>query len=299
MPPSPAGARSRPCTLPRLCAENVWSHLQLPALLRMPVQASHHSPAWAAYISRPLWCRYHSPPSSSSVPYEAEDHTALLDCPTTFLAYLCRLLARLAPKLSLGWTQVGMLRCGLFRSSLLSSAYDAHAGPLPVCLPSPLSKLKSRPGPNSRGLLSLHMRTLILILCVQPSCAGLWTEASGQKRGLQPTPPRLREVQITSDLLASAPKPGGFPTKNRPMLNVYYTRSAKRAYQRACNRAVQQGQTRYRGRLLTSAQIPAARRGTQPVSTSNIPARKLSHPNTGGVQLFTWNSGGLGGRSVR
>ena len=157
---------------------------------------------------------------------------------------------------------------------------------------SPATHSTSRLGPNSQGPLALHMRLLVLLICLQPSCAGQWTEARVATHAAEVAG---GAHHVTSNLLASAPKPGGFPTRNRPMLNACYTRAAKRAYQRACNRAVRQGQTRYRGRLLTSAQVPAARRSTQPFATPNAPTRRPGHHQTGGVQLFTSNSGGLGG----
>ena len=176
------------------------------------------------------------------------------------------------------------------QSAVSNTPWSPGAQALPQA--SPTVHSTSRLGPNSQGPLALHMRMLILLICLQPSCAGVWTEARVATHAAEVAG---GANPVTSYLLASALKPGGFPTKNRPMLNVCYTRSAKRAYQRACNRAVQQGQTRYRGRLLTSAQIPEARRRGLPVNTSNIPARKPNHPPAGGVQLFTWNSGGLGG----
>ena len=120
--------------------------------------------------------------------------------------------------------------------------------------------LKSRLGPKSQGLLSLYLRVLLLFLSIHTARAGQQPEARVA------TPAAVVAggdgASISTPLSALSSKPGGFPITTRPALNVTQTRSAKRAYQRACNRAIRFGQTRYRGRTLLASQVPQANRHT-------------------------------------
>ena len=156
---------------------------------------------------------------------------------------------------------------------------------------SPSIPTRSRPGPNSRGLLVSRTQQLILLLCLHPACAGLRAEA---RVAAYATEAAGGIHSCFTGLPASMPKQGGFPTpvKTRPPLNAPPTRSAKRAFKRACLRATRFGHTQYRGRTFTSAQVPENRRQAGP-----HPCTRKPHPKAepAGLTVFSWNAGGLGG----
>ena len=156
---------------------------------------------------------------------------------------------------------------------------------------SPTLPKYSRPGPNSRGSLALRMQKLIILLCLHPACAGSRAEA---RVAAYATEAAGGIHSCFTDLPASMPKQGGFPThvKTRPPLNAPNTRSAKRAFKRACSRATRFGHTQYRGRTFTSAQVPESRR-----QAGLHPCTRRPRPKTepAGLTVFSWNAGGLGG----
>ena len=97
----------------------------------------------------------------------------------------------------------------------------------------------------------------------------------------------------STNLPASAPKPGGFPSTTRPPLNAPQKRSAKRAFQRACHRAAHFGHTKYKGRTLLATQIPPDQSRPRPqLRGSHQPGRART---SAGIHVMTWNAGGLGG----
>ena len=174
--------------------------------------------------------------------------------------------------------------------NLASCSSSLHPGPTKVSA-CPLATTQSRPGPKSRGLSNRCMQYLILLLCLQPACAGSQAEA---RVAVHATRTAGGICSVASCLPASMPKPGGFPTsvKTRQPLNVPNKRSAKRAFQRACNRATRYGHTQYRGRTFTSAQVPSDRRQAVPLPCFT---RARKHTSPEGLTVLSWNAGGLGG----
>ena len=164
------------------------------------------------------------------------------------------------------------------------------AGPVQISA-SPSTPTYSRPGPNSRGSLVSCMQQLIILVCLHPACAGSRAEA---RVAAHATEAAGGIHSCLTCLPASMPKQGGFPTpvKTRLPLNVPNTRSAKRAFKRACLRATRFGHTQYRGRTFTSAQVPEDRRqaGLRPCTRKPRP-----RPEPAGLAVFSWNAGGLGG----
>ena len=148
--------------------------------------------------------------------------------------------------------------------------------------------------PSPQGLLSLYLRVLLLFLSIHTARAGQQPEARVA------TPAAVVAggdgASISTPLSALSSKPGGFPITTRPSLNVTQTRSAKRAYQRACNRAIRFGQTRYRGRTLLASQVPQANRHTALTSITKTTTHAPRPDKAAkGIQILTWNAGGLGG----
>ena len=171
-----------------------------------------------------------------------------------------------------------------------SRSRSLTAGPLQISA-SPSTPTCSRPGPNSRGSLVSCMQQLIILVCLHPACAGSRAEA---RVAAHATEAAGGIHSCFTSLPASMPKQGGFPTpvKTRPPLNVPNTRSATRAFKRACLRATRFGHTQYRGRTFTSAQVPEDRRqaGFHPCTRKPRP-----RPEPAGLTVFSWNAGGLGG----
>ena len=285
-----------PETLPSLCAENVRLSLQLSALLstlwrcvgcaalafslllsvlacmhqhlcppyryRCPACSAPRVPvareAWSVCLWRSLW----------STPCLAHRHS--WDVSPCLQALDTALLA--------------------FSLSVASFSPRLHPGPATDSA-SPFATTKSRPGPNSRGLSTRRMQHLIILLCLHQACAGSQAEARVAAHATGTAGGTCLNAHC---LPASMPKPGGFPASvnTRQPLNVPNTRSAKRAFQRACNRATRYGHTQYRGRTLTSAQVPPDRRQATPQLRFT---RVRKHASPEGLTVFSWNAGGLGG----
>ena len=179
---------------------------------------------------------------------------------------------------------------GVACSNVEFCSSSLRPGPVQVSA-CPLTATQSRPGPKSRGLSNRCMHYLILLLCLQPACAGSQAEA---RVAAHATRAAGGICSFASCLPASMPKPGGFPTsvKTRQPLNVPNKRSAKRAFQRACNRATRYGHTQYRGRTFTSAQVPLDRRQAKPTPCFS---KTRKHTSPEGITVLSWNAGGLGG----
>ena len=155
---------------------------------------------------------------------------------------------------------------------------------------SPSNTTCSRPGPNSRGSPVCRMQQLIILICLHPACAGSRAEA---RVAAHATEAAGGTMLSSTDLPASMPKLGGFPTTTRPPPTAPVRRCAKRAFRRACHRAVLFGRTKYKGRDLLASEIPQDQRRPCPVSRDpHKPSQ--SRPSTG-IQVMTWNAGGLGG----
>ena len=182
-------------------------------------------------------------------------------------------------------------------ASLALWSYAVPASPsrcntagLPPISASPSLPTCSRPGPNSRGSLVCRMQPLIILICLHPACAGSRAEA---RVAAHATEAAGGTMLSSSDLPASMPKLGGFPTTTRPPPTASMRRCAKRAFRRACHRAVLFGRTKYKGRDLLASEIPSDQRRPCPASRdSHKPGQ--SRPSTG-IQVMTWNAGGLGG----
>ena len=284
-----------PATLPSMCAENVRLSLQLPALLSTLCWCVGCATLALGLLLKVLACmhqhlglthRYRCPACPASrVPVAREAWSGCLWSPLWSTPCLAHRLGEEVPP-GLQALDTVLL---VVHSSVASFSPSLHPGPDKAARP--FTTAKSRPGPKSRGLSIRCMQHLIILLCLHPACAGSQAEArvaahaTRAAGGICPTVPCLP---------ASMPKPGGFPTsvKTRQPLNVPNTRSAKRAFQRACNRATRYGHTQYRGRTFTSAQVPLDRR--QAVPTPCFPrARKHTPPE--GLTVLSWNAGGLGG----
>ena len=150
---------------------------------------------------------------------------------------------------------------------------------------------KSRPGPKSRGPSTMLCRALLLLLHSQSAAAVLRTEArvaalvTGAAEDAAPRrPPDAR-----------ASKPGDLPQVSRLSQHGLVNRSVKRAYLRACRRALQQGHTRYRGRTLTAQEVPSQYACMEPHRIIPRPACQATAQALRGLHIFCWNSGGLGG----
>ena len=286
----------RPATLPSMCAENVRLSLPLPAPLSVLCWCVGCATLALRLLPKVLACmhhhlelthRYRCPAGPASrVPVAHEARTDCLWCPLWYIPCLAHRLGEEVPP-GLQALDTALL---VAHSSVASSFPGLYPGPEKASA-RPFATTKSRPGPKSRGLSIRCMQHLIILLCLHPACAGSQAEArvaahaTRAAGGVCPTVPCLP---------ASMPKLGGFPTsvKTRQPLNVPNTRSAKRAFQRACNRATRYGHTQYRGRTFTSAQVPLDRR--QAVPTPCFPrARKRTPPE--GLTVLSWNAGGLGG----
>ncbi|CAE7227790.1 unnamed protein product [Symbiodinium sp. CCMP2592] len=154
------------------------------------------------------------------------------------------------------------------------------------------SRTLCRPGPKSRGLLSLYLRGILLLTSLQSARAGQQPEARVATLAAEVA----GGATLSHNLPASSPKPGGFPATTRPALTMPYSRSAKRAYQRACNRAINFGHTRYRGRTLLASQVPAELRPVGPSGNRHAHPRPRPSPcsQDSGLHIMSWNAGGLG-----
>ena len=77
-----------------------------------------------------------------------------------------------------------------------------------------------------------------------------------------------------------------------PNPNQVHTRCVKRSFKRACARALTQGTTMYRGRVLRAREIPPSLQCSRPSQPNRSPVRQARHR---GLRIFCWNAGGLGG----
>ena len=145
----------------------------------------------------------------------------------------------------------------------------------------------SRLGPNSQGLTVLHLLFLFFVVLIQPACAGSGAEArvavpaAGTAGGASTLP-----------YTHLAPKPGSLPNTMCPTPKQAHTRCVKRSFKRACARAVHQGTTLYRGRVLRASEVPSSLQ----FSRSSQPRRSpVNQTPQRGLRIFCWNAGGLGG----
>ena len=145
---------------------------------------------------------------------------------------------------------------------------------------------KSRLGPKSRG-----PHKCLLLLCLlhyqiqQAAAVGL------EARVVNPATGFAEGETILRPLSNSAPKPSGIPSQS-PMPRAPVSRYVKRSYKRACQRALTQGRTTYRGRLLEAHQVPDSFRSTPHIQAQ---PRKAPPAMRQGLHVFCWNAGGLGG----
>ena len=145
---------------------------------------------------------------------------------------------------------------------------------------------KSRLGPKSRG-----PHKCLLLLCLlhyqiqQAAAVGL------EARVVNPATGFAEGETILRPLSNSAPKPSGIPSQS-PMPRAPVSRYVKRSYKRACQRALTQGRTTYRGRLLEAHQVPDSLRSTPHIQAQ---PRKAPPAMRQGLHVFCWNAGGLGG----
>ena len=120
-----------------------------------------------------------------------------------------------------------------------------------ACQPASSTSIQRRSGPKSRGsrvCLLLHL----LLLCHQLQPV---TAAGSEARVVNPTAGFTEGVSALRPISDSAPKPSGIPPSS-PMPSQAVSRYVKRSYRRACQRALRQGSTTYRGRLLEARQVP-------------------------------------------
>ena len=153
--------------------------------------------------------------------------------------------------------------------------------------PASLTSIQRRSGPKSRGsrvYLLLHL----LLLCHQLQPV---TAAGSEARVVNPTTGFTEGVSALRPISDSAPKPSGVPPSS-PMPSQAVSRYVKRSYRRACQRALRQGSTTYRGRLLEARQVPHHLRSP---SSASIPQRPAPPAVRQGLRVFCWNAGGLGG----
>ena len=115
----------------------------------------------------------------------------------------------------------------------------------------------------------------------------LVTAAGSEARVVNPTTGFTEGVSALRPISDSAPKPSGVPPSS-PMPS----QDVKRSYRRACQRALRQGYTTYRGRLLEARQVPCQLRSSSSVS---LPQRPAPPTVRQGLRVFCWNAGGLGG----
>ncbi|CAE7783692.1 unnamed protein product [Symbiodinium sp. CCMP2592] len=119
-----------------------------------------------------------------------------------------------------------------------------------------------------------------------PVCAAVGSEA----RVAAPVTRAAGGASTTLPPLASAPKPSDLPNSHG-LSSRDYSRCVKRAFHRACNRALQQGSTRYRGRTLRAQDVPSQFR----VPQVGLQARpSFRQDRIRGLRVLSWNSGGLG-----
>ena len=150
---------------------------------------------------------------------------------------------------------------------------------------------KSRPGPKSRGPSTMLCRALLLLLHSQSAVAVLRTEA----RVAALVTGAAEDASPRRSPDARASKPGDLPQVSRLSQHGLVNRSVKRAYLRACRRALQQGHTRYRGRTLTAQEVPPQSACMEPHRIIPRPACQAAAQAQRGLHIFCWNSGGLGG----
>ena len=120
-----------------------------------------------------------------------------------------------------------------------------------ACQPASSTSIQRRSGPKSRGsrvCLLLHL----LLLCHQLQPV---TAAGSEARVVNPTAGFTEGVSALRPISDSAPKPSGIPPSS-PTPSQAVSRYVKRSYRRACQRALRQGSTTYRGRLLEARQVP-------------------------------------------
>ena len=175
----------------------------------------------------------------------------------------------------------------------------SHSRLLPLLCPTSLSgcsltltahsselTTKSRLGPKSR-----KPHKCLLLLCLlhyqiqQAAAVGLEARVVNPATGFAEGETALRP------LFNSAPKPSGIPSQS-PMPRAPVSRYVKRSYKRACQRALTQGRTTYRGRLLEAHQVPDSLRSTPQMQ---VQPRKALPAMRQGLHVFCWNAGGLGG----
>ena len=281
-------------TLPKLGKKRSWAVRACLALtvVARPVDSQPH--LGTAGTCKPLlrFCRY-----ICAVDLEHALQASLIL--TVGCAFIVRLLLSLVPAIC---HEPPRLRpdVKLCTSAAYSSAFvraprshiaDSTALPCPgqqashQASPSPQST--SRLGPNSQGPNALHLLFLIFCMLIQPACAGSGAEArvvvpaAGTAGGASTLPHNHL-----------APKPGSLPSTISPTPNSAHTRCVKRSFKRACARAVNQGTTLYRGKVLRASEVPSSLQYTRSPQSRRSP---VTQAPSRGLRIFCWNAGGLGG----
>ena len=141
----------------------------------------------------------------------------------------------------------------------------------------------SRPGPKSGGGIpcrSAHALLITAYFCIKGAT------------GVKVAPPAVGGAeggQAQPCHLVAPPKPYGYLSQSTALLQDQVRKTTKRSFKRACRRALQYGQAKYKGSTITmkmvqSSWLDCAKAATPP--HRSIRERK-------GLRVFCWNSGGL------
>ena len=141
----------------------------------------------------------------------------------------------------------------------------------------------SRPGPKSGGGIpcrSAHALLITAYFCIKGAT------------GVKVAPPAVGGAeggQAQQCRPVAPPKPYGHLSPQTVLLQDQVRKATKRSFKRACRRALQYGQAKYKGSTITMKMI-------QPSWLDCAKVTSRPHRSTGerkGLRVFCWNSGGL------
>ena len=141
----------------------------------------------------------------------------------------------------------------------------------------------SRPGPKSGGGIpcrSAHALLITAYFCIKGAT------------GVKVAPPAVGGAeggQAQQCRPVAPPKPYGHLSPQTVLLQDQVRKATKRSFKRACRRALQYGQAKYKGSTITMKMI-------QPSWLDCAKVTSKPHRSTGerkGLRVFCWNSGGL------
>ena len=213
----------------------------------------------------------------SEVPWVARAHTAIRHSVTWTLVLAC-----------LGAITMVCIICGLLRDvyAMLrvpdfstTNHREAIARTQRPCTKYALS----RPGPKSGGgfpCRSAHSLLITAYICIKGAT------------GVKVAPPAVGGAeggQTTQCHSVTPPKPYGHLSPSTALLQDQVSKTTKRSFKRACRRALQYGQAKYKGSTITMKMVQSSWLDCD--KAANKTHRSIKERR--GLRVFCWNSGGL------